>query len=41
VKNESVSNLRLGGRATLTITYQNYEINGGHVVKDNSASSNQ
>jgi hypothetical protein len=30
VKNESVSNLRLGGHATLTITYQNYEINGGH-----------
>jgi outer membrane lipoprotein-sorting protein len=41
VKNESVSSLRLGGRATLTITYQDYEINGSHVVKDNSASSNQ
>jgi len=26
-ENESVSNLRTGGRATLTITYQNYEIN--------------
>jgi outer membrane lipoprotein-sorting protein len=39
VKNESVSSLRLGGRATLTITYQDYEINGGHAVKDNSASS--
>src|SRR5450755_2912338 len=34
VKNESVSSLRLGGRATLTITYQDYEIDGGHVVKD-------
>jgi hypothetical protein len=31
--------LRLGGRATLTITYQNYEINAGHVLKDNSAST--
>ena len=41
VKNESISNLRLGGRATLTITYSDYEINGGHAVKDNSASSNQ
>lgn len=41
VKNESVSNLRLGGRATLTITYQDYEINGGHAVKDKSASANQ
>jgi hypothetical protein len=41
VKNESVSNLRLGGRATLTITYQDYEINGGQVVKDNSAFANQ
>lgn len=41
LKNESVSNLRLGGRATLTITYQDYEINGGHAVKDNSASVGQ
>lgn len=41
LKNESVSNLRLGGRATLTITYQDYEINGGHAVKDNSASVSQ
>jgi outer membrane lipoprotein-sorting protein len=39
VENQSVSNLRLGGRATLTITYQNYEINAGHVLKDNSAST--
>ncbi len=41
LKNQSVSNLRLGGRATLTITYQDYEINGGPVLKDNSASSSQ
>lgn len=41
VKNQSVSNVRLGGRATLTITYQDYEINGGPVLKDNSASSSQ
>lgn len=41
VKNQSVSNVRLGGRATLTITYQDYEINGGPLLKDNSASSNQ
>jgi hypothetical protein len=27
VENESVSSLRVGGRATLTITYENYEIN--------------
>jgi hypothetical protein len=27
IENESVSSLRTGGRATLTITYQNYEIN--------------
>ena len=41
VKNESVSNLRLGGRATLTITYQDYEINGGHVVKENTVPTTQ
>jgi hypothetical protein len=33
--------LRLGGRATLTITYQNYEINAGHALKDNSAAAGQ
>jgi outer membrane lipoprotein-sorting protein len=41
VENQSVSNLRLGGRATLTITYQNYEINAGHALKDNSAAAGQ
>jgi hypothetical protein len=39
VENQSVSSLRLGGRATLTITYQNYEINAVHPVKDNPASA--
>ena len=39
VENQSVSSLRLGGRATLTITYRNYEINVVHPVKDNSASA--
>jgi hypothetical protein len=39
VENQSVSSLRLGGRATLTITYQDYEINSVHPVKDNSASA--
>jgi hypothetical protein len=39
VENQSVSSLRLGGRATLTITYQNYEINAVHPVNDNSASA--
>lgn len=41
VKNQSVSTVRLGGRATLTITYQDYQINGGSVLKDNSASTSQ
>ena len=35
VENQSVSSLRLGGRATLTITYQDYEINAAHPMKDN------
>lgn len=36
VENQSVSSLRLGGRATLTITYQDYEINAAaHPVNDN------
>jgi outer membrane lipoprotein-sorting protein len=39
VENQSISSLRLGGRATLTITYQDYEINAVHPVKDNSASA--
>jgi hypothetical protein len=39
VENQSVSSLRLGGRATLTITYEGYEINATHPVKDNSASA--
>jgi hypothetical protein len=39
VENQSVSSLRLGGRATLTITYQDYEINAVHPVKDNSVSA--
>jgi hypothetical protein len=41
VENQSVSSLRLGGRATLTITYQNYEINAVRVVKDHSASAGE
>jgi hypothetical protein len=41
VENQSVSSLRLGGRATLTSTYQNYEINSAHLVKDSSASAGQ
>jgi len=39
VENQSVSSLRLGGRATLTITYQDYEITAVHPVKDNSVSA--
>jgi len=39
VENQSVSSLRLGGRATLTITYQDYEINAVHPVQDSSASA--
>lgn len=39
VENQSISSLRLGGRATLTITYQDYEINALHSVKDNSTSA--
>jgi hypothetical protein len=41
VENQSVSNLRLGGRATLTITYQNYEINAEQVQKGNETSTGQ
>ena len=41
VENQSVSNLRFGGRAFLTITYQNYEISASHALKDNSASAGQ
>jgi ribonuclease HI len=39
VENQSVSSLRFGGRATLTITYQEYEINAAHSVKENSSSA--
>ena len=39
VANQSISSLRLGGRATLTITYQDYEITAVHPVKDNSVSA--
>jgi len=39
VENQSISSLRLGGRATLTITYQDYEITAVHPVKDNSVSA--
>ena len=39
VENQSVSSLRLGGRATLTITYQDYEITAVHPAKDNSVSA--
>jgi hypothetical protein len=41
VENQSVSNVRLGGRAFLTIRYQNYEISAGHSLKDNSAGVGQ
>jgi hypothetical protein len=41
VENQSISSLRLGGHATLTITYQEYEINTVHPAKDNSASAGQ
>jgi hypothetical protein len=36
VENQSVSSLRTGGRATLTITYQNYEIKASDPVKHES-----
>lgn len=39
VENQSISSLRLGGRATLTITYQDYEITAVHPAKDNSVSA--
>lgn len=39
VENQSISSLRLGGRATLTITYQDYEINALHPVNDSSTSA--
>jgi hypothetical protein len=39
VENQSVSSLRLGGRANLTITYQDYEINTMRLLKNNSASA--
>jgi hypothetical protein len=39
VENQSVSSLRLGGRANLTIEYQDYEINAMKLLKDNSASA--
>ena len=39
VENQSISSLRLGGRATLTITYQDYEITAVHPVKDSSVSA--
>lgn len=41
VENQSVSNLRLGGRAILTITYQNYEINADHAPKDSETAAGQ
>ena len=40
-ENQSVSNIRFGGRAFLTISYQNYEITAGRGLKDNSASAVQ
>jgi hypothetical protein len=39
VENQSVSSLRLGGHANLTITYQDYEINAPTLAKNNSASA--
>jgi hypothetical protein len=41
LENQSVSNVRFGGRAFLTIRYQDYEISAGHGLKDNSASAGQ
>jgi outer membrane lipoprotein-sorting protein len=41
VENQSISNLRLGGRATLTITYQNYEINADHAPKGSETAASQ
>jgi len=41
LENQSVSNVRFGGRAFLTIRYQDYEISTGHGLKDNSASAGQ
>lgn len=41
VENESVSSLRTGGRATLTITYQNYKINARGLMKGDSAYSSR
>jgi outer membrane lipoprotein-sorting protein len=41
VENQSVSNLRLGGRAILTITYQNYEINADHAPKGSETATGQ
>jgi hypothetical protein len=39
VENQSVSSLRLGGRATLTITYEDYEINAVHPVQESSVAA--
>jgi hypothetical protein len=41
VENQSVSSLRFGGRAFLTIRYQSYEITAGQGLKDNAASAGQ
>ncbi len=41
VENQSVSSLRLGGRAFLTIQYKDYEINSRQSVKNNSTSPGQ
>ena len=39
VENQSVSSLRLGGRAMLNISYQDYEINADSPLEDNSSSA--
>ena len=40
MENQSVSTLHLGSRATLTIKYEDYEINTAHLVKEaNSVSA--
>jgi hypothetical protein len=39
VENQSVSSLRFGGRAFLTIRYQDYEINAGQRMNENSPSA--
>jgi hypothetical protein len=39
-RNESVSYIRLGGRATLTIEYSNYRVTDARLSRDHASSSN-